>query len=91
MSDSLTSLTTLTVDAVQRSIRAFVDARSRPDAVAKYVASIDWSGATGDEPVARLLGALEHLTEEFAERDISEQQFWFELGQLVSRLPTAVG
>ena len=81
---------TLSGDDVQRSIAAIVDARSRPGAVAEFLASIDWSGATGSEPVARLLGALEHLAEEFTEREISEQKFWFELGQMVSRAPTPV-
>ena len=84
MAGSLIALVTLSVDDVQRSITAIVDARSGPDVVAEFVASIDWDGATGAEPVAQLLGALEHLAEEFTEREISEQKFWFELGQMVS-------
>ena len=82
---------TLSVEDVQRSIRAIVDARSSPGAVAEFVALVDWGGATGTEPVAQLLGALEHLAEEFTEREISEQKFWFELGQLVLRASTLVG
>ena len=90
MPGPLIALVTLSVDDVQRSITAIVDARSRPGAVAEFLASIDWGGATGTEPVAKLLGALEHLAEEFTEREISEQKFWFELGQMVSRAPTPV-
>ena len=90
MAGSLISLVTLSVDDVQPSITAIVDARSSPGAVAEFVALIDWGEATGTEPVAQLLGVLEHLAEEFTEREISEQKFWFELGQMVSRAPTPV-
>ena len=86
----MVSLVALSIDDVTRSITAIVDARSRPDAVAEFVASIDWSGANGGEPVAKLLGALEHLAEEFREREISEQKFWFELGQMVPSTPAPV-
>ena len=90
MAGSLIPLVTLSADDVQRSIAAIVDARSRPGGVAEFVASIDWSGATGTEPVAHLLGAIEHRVEEFTEREISEQKFWFELGQMVSLAPSPV-
>jgi hypothetical protein len=82
MATSLIQLSALSLDDVRRSIREIAASRSRPDAIAEYVASVDWSGARGDEPVAQLLGALEHLTEEWAERDITEPQFWFELNLL---------
>jgi hypothetical protein len=85
MAGPLISLLALSVADVQRSIGAIVDARSQPDAVAGYVASVDWSGATGNEPAARLLGAIEHLSTEFTESEISETQFWVELRRLVVR------
>lgn len=86
----LVSLLTLSVEDVQRSIAAIIDARSRPDAVAEYVASIDWSGAKGDEPAARVLGAVEHLSTELAEADISELAFWSGLQALMAQAPPVV-
>ncbi len=85
MAASLISLLTLTEADVQRSIGSMIDKRTRPDAIADYVASIDWSGCTGDEPAAKLLGAIEHLSTELTESDIDEPVFWESLQELVSR------
>ncbi len=78
---SLIPLLSLTEEDVRQAIARIVEEGGAPDAVAEYAASIDWSGATGEEPVARLLGAIEHLATEFAEGEISEARFWFGLGQ----------
>ena len=91
MAGPLISLLSLSADDVQRSIEAIVNARSRPDAIAEYVASIDWSGATGNEPAVRLLGTIEHLATEFAESEISEAEFWIEPGLLAARPVVRVG
>ena len=91
MAGPLISLLTLSADDVQRSIAAIGDARPQPDAIAEYVASVDWSGATGSEPAVRLLGVIEHLSTEFAESEISEAEFWDELGRLAVSPAVRVG
>lgn len=86
MPRTLVPIQRLTVADVQRRVAAIVEGGAQADELAEFVASVDWSGATGVEPVAHLLGALEHLTEEFAERDISEGRIWSVLGRITSPL-----
>lgn len=87
MATALIPITELTLSDVQSTVRALLDGGST-EAIADYVASVDWSYPWDALPeVKALLGLVESLATEYGEGDIDREEYFASLREAVGLAP----
>ena len=73
---NLIDIATLTLDDVRLAVEEALASSRSTDAIADYVASVDWSRAVAADAVVRdRLGRLEQLATSFTEGDLQLPEF----------------
>jgi hypothetical protein len=65
----------ITLELIRERVNAALYQRFTPDVIADFNASVDWSGKLTSSPIEKLLGRLSHWDTEFAEKDLSEEDY----------------
>jgi hypothetical protein len=65
----------ITLELIRERVNAALYPRFTPDVIADFNASVDWSGKLTSSPIEKLLGRLSHWDTEFAEKDLSEEDY----------------
>ncbi len=81
---NLRPISTLRLEDVQDVIRTSVRPQFNADAIADFIASVDWSGPSTPPPVAVVLGQLEGWASEFADGHLPLATY---VGHLLQLLP----
>ncbi len=83
MSDLL-PIEQVTDEDVRAIVREALARDLKPECIAEFVARVDWSGVDRERPpVARILGALEAWSIEYAEGDLLSDEYRLRLKKLL--------
>ncbi len=72
-------------DAILGRVRAALQTGDTHDALAEFVASVDWSAVTEGGSIGRLLGEVELLNDSYIEGEIPFARYLGELQALIER------
>jgi hypothetical protein len=84
---TLRPIRSVTEDELLRVVKRALRGKLDVDAIQDFVASVDWSGVIFERPaIADVLGAIENLTAQFDEGDLSDDEYRSAIHELFPEL-----